>query len=731
MLYRVIHATRNRVRLRIREPKVLNGRGPALLEYLQARPGVRSARMNRHCRSLVVALDDRRLDCDGLFDTLDAWTDGAARATRGKAIRGRSRPETGDTGADDREAREKEEEEQPASRAWLPLALSTAAAGVGLLAEVPLAPLLLAGAAVPTFRRAAASLTRRKKLNVDVLDAAATGVMASQGQYVTCALMLWLINLGDYIRDRTMASSRRTIRKLLEGKVQKVWVLQQGKKVHVDVKELTPGDTLVAYPGEYIGADGKVFQGKATVDQASLTGESMPVTKKRGDKVYAGTVIRDGKLYIRVEKVGEGTMVSRIVSLVESAPMHDTRIENYAERYADRVVPWSFLGAGGSYLATANVNAAAGVLICDFGTGIRVSAPTAVLSAMAEAARGGILLKGGGRYIEQLSKVDTVIFDKTGTLTAGHPELTGIHPAGAGVSNDDVLALAASAEQRFTHPLAIAIDHEARRRGLSIPERDGSEYSVGLGVRAKVNGDTVCLGCKRFMDLHHVDISQVSRWVEDLENAAATPVFVAVNGHLAGVLGFADPIHPEAPEIIRALRERGIREVDMLTGDRPLVAERVAAQLGLDRYVAEAFPEEKLRFVRRLQSRGRVVAVVGDGINDSPALAQADVGIAVGNGTDVAMETAHITLVQGNLWKIPLAIDISRQAERVIEQNWKINWVSNAGAIVLSLPGLIGPVLATIISNGGAVAATLNSLRPRGYPGHGPPQSTAANAPGS
>ncbi|MGA1876237.1 MAG: heavy metal translocating P-type ATPase, partial [bacterium] len=523
--------------------------------------------------------------------------------------------------------------------------------------------------------------------------------------------MVWLICLGNFIRDITRQQSHRAIERLFDGKDQLAWIVLNGDKIQIKADQVQVGDEIVAYPGELIPVDGTILSGKATVDQKFLTGESLAVEKQREHFVYAGTVVREGKLYIKAEKVGAETTKSKIIQLVNNAPVRETRIQNYAERFANRFVPWSFLAAGISFGVTGNVDRTASLLIVDYGTGIRIAAPTTVLSSIAKAAHHGILIKGG-RYLEGLAEIDTIVFDKTGTLTLGEPEVVEIISYRKDVSPDQILAIAAASEDRLTHPVAEAIVRAAQRRRIDIPEREASEYTIGMGVEALINGSSVLVGCHRFMDLKEVKTGEANKDIFKINGRAAAPLFVALDGQLIGLLIYTDPIRPESPKVIQALQRRGIKNIIMLTGDHPAIAGNVAGKLGLQSYYADAFPEEKAEVVRSLQDHGYKVAVVGDGINDTPALVQADVGIAVKGGADVAMETAHISLLEGNLWKIPQAIDISREAIHLIEQNWKLNWYPNTAAIVLALVGGIGPVTTTLISNGSAVVASLNALRP-------------------
>jgi len=654
--------------------------------FFRDQPGVEAVSLNPGCRSVVLQYDPAQLATEEVIAL-------AERAAEEPEATRRARK----NGQDGKDA---------GTLSWLTLGLSSVAA---ILGESVLAPWLLGAAAIPIFARAFDAIVEKGKLNVDTLDAAATAVLAAQGQIRTASIMVWLVSLGDFIRDLTLARSERAVLDLFDGKVHSAWVVRDGKKVQVEVEEIQEGDEVVVYPGELIPVDGEVLAGQAMVDQKMLTGESMPVEKGAGDRVYAATVVRDGKLYLRAANVGDDTVVAKVIQMVRDAPVRETRAQNYAERFADQLVPWSFAGAGAAFMVTRNVNHAAALLIIDYGTGIRVAAPTTVLASVARAASHGILIKGG-RYLEQLAQVDAVVFDKTGTLTAGVPEVIDVVPYG--VTPGRVLSLAAAAEQRLTHPISEAIVRAARARELSIPERTTSEYVIGLGVEASIDGTTVVVGCKRFMAQKGIDIRKANRDLKRAGREAGSPIFVAEDGRLIGLLVCDDPLRPEAADVVRALRERGIEKVIMLTGDQPAVAQEVAQAVGITRYVADALPEEKSRFVTSLQEEGYTVAVIGDGINDSPALAQADVGIAVGGGADVARETAHVALLEGNLTKVPLVIDIARDTMALIKQNWDLTFYGNTAAIGLSLPGLIGPVGATLISNGSAIAATLNALRP-------------------
>ena len=688
---RIVHSIPGRLRIQCDAAWALNGTFEGVAGYLRDQPGVSEVRSNSSCRSIVITFDPSQQSAEGLVRSVHAAPPDQILSSR------TAQADPASTESDD--------------GAWFPLTLSSVAVGLGLLAETALAPWLVLGAAIPIFARALDALWRQGKLGVDSLDASATAVLLMQGQVSTAAVMVWLVSLGHVIAEATAHRSTQAIEGLFDGRVHSAWLVRNGEKVQVKAEEVRVGDQVVVYPGELIPVDGTVVSGEATVDQMILTGESMPVEKQEGHQVFASTVVRQGKLYLEATKVGHETMAARIIRLIREAPVHETRVQNYAEHFADQLVPWTYAAAGTASFALADVNRASAILIVDYATGIRIAAPTTVLAAMTRAARHGILIKGG-RFLEKLAEVDAVVFDKTGTLTHGTQEIVRIIPYRREVSEERLLAVAAAAEQRLTHPVADAIVRSAAARGIVVPERLTSEYTIGQGVEAQVNGYRIHVGCSRYMESKSIPLDRATPDLEQIDAESTSPVFVAIDWRLAGILAYTDPIRAESRAVVRGLRERGVRDVVMLTGDRPAVARRVASELGITRYVADALPDQKATLVKELQAQGRIVAVVGDGINDSPALAQADVGIAVRGGADVARETAHVAFLEGNLGNIPLAIDIARESLGLIEQNWKLLYYSNSLAILLALPGLIGPVGSTLISNGAGIAAAVNALRP-------------------
>ena len=595
------------------------------------------------------------------------------------------------------------------------LAVPGLVAGVGGLGRLfgftlpgPLAAAAVFAASLPIARRAFRSLTVERRLNLDVLDMTAILLTTMRGSLLAPLSIIGLVEVGEAIRERTARASRRELLDLLDSIAETVWVERDRERVQVAIEQVRRGDVVVVYPGDRIPVDGRVIEGRALIDEHQLTGEPMPVLHEEGEVVYASTLMRDGHLHISVELLGAETRAGRIVQLMRDAPAHDTRIENYASRLADRLVLPSFLLAGAVLLATRNPTRAASILITDFATGIRVSVPTAVLAAMTRAAHAGVVIRSG-RALEQLAGVDAVVFDKTGTITEGSPAVTDVRSATGDLSVDEVLAFAATADQRLSHPVAEAVVRYAASRGVTPGRRGRWSYDIGLGVRAAISGRDVLVGSDRLLTRAGVDISSAPR-----SAGAASCIFVAVDGRLAGVIGYADPIRHEAKHVVGALRDAHGMEIHLLTGDRTETAHAVGQRLGIDaRNVhGELFPEDKAAVLQALRSEGRRVAFVGDGINDLPALAYADVSISFGGATPVARETADVVLIENSLHALPSAIGTSREAMRLVRQNIGIVGGVNLMALTVATATGLSPTTAAVVHNGSTVVAAMNGLRP-------------------
>lgn len=608
---------------------------------------------------------------------------------------------------------------QPASnveeKPWPGMQLSALATVLAVLSGplgLSIPPVMVAGsialATLPVFKRAWEGIWDERKLNIDFLDFIAIAITTVQGQFITPALMLSLIEIGENIRDRTARSSAQQTLDLLSSLGQFVWVERDGEKVQIPIQEVQRGDTVIVYPGEQVPVDGTILQGKALLDEQKLTGESMPVLKKKGQTVYASTLMREGRVYILAERIGNDTCAGQSIRLMQEAPVHDTRMENHALNIAQKaVVPTLLLGSA-VFAVTRNPARAASVFTLDLCTGIRVSIPTTVLAALTYSARRGVLIRSG-RALEKLAEVDTIVFDKTGTLTKGEVAVVGVQSLNPETSTTRVLELAAAAEQRLTHPVAEAIVRYAQEQGVEAPSRSKWDYQLGLGVRAEIDGETVYVGSERYLLQEGVEMN-----LNGYQKQTSSAIYVASNGQLQGIIEYSDILRPESREVITALLTVEGVEVHMLTGDNKRTASAVAAQLGIaPTYThAEAFPEQKASVVRELHEQGKTVAFVGDGINDSPALAYADVSVSFANGSEIARETADVVLMQNDLHGLLEAIEIARNARQIIQQNTTLIAVPNIAALVIAVLFGLNPLAATMVNNGSTVVAGVNGLRP-------------------
>ena len=524
----------------------------------------------------------------------------------------------------------------------------------------------------------------------------APGIFPFSGVYFdTSAVIVTLILAGRYLEHVTKGRASAAVRKLVDLQPAKAHRLRDGTESEVPVEEVEVGDVLVVRPGEKIPVDSVVIEGSSGVDESMITGESIPVEKHLGDSLIGATVNGGGLLRARATKVGQDTTLSQIVKLVEEAQVGRAPIQRMADRVASYFVPvvvaagtaaalsWFFFGHIGVDFATL---AFVSVVVIACPCALGVATPAALLVGTSKGAQNGVLIKGG-EQLERAGKVDTVVFDKTGTLTAGKPSVTAVIPA-AGMSDEEVIRLAASVEKGSEHPLAGAIVKEAERRSLSVQDPRGFQATAGEGVAATVGGRQVALGNRKMMSKLGIDVSSLEPQLAGLEGKGQTAVVLAVGGRAAGAIGVADTIKPSAEAAVSAMNRLGV-EVVMLTGDNGKTAAAIAKKLGIGRYVAEVAPQQKEEAVASLQKEGRVVAMVGDGINDAPALARADVGIAIGSGTDIAKETGGIVLIRDDLRGVATAIGLSRKTLAKIRQNLFWAFAYNAALIPIAAGALV------------------------------------------
>jgi cation-transporting P-type ATPase C len=707
MQFAIRHFMRGRVR--IFAPTLCRRRtlAEATLTWLRGQDAVRRARINYDCASVIV-------EYDVAHEKLLRLLLGRLRVMDRSDLRRLVMPEQS-TGEPHSLGAQDLLDSSPLAPNRFPLIWPTISLAMTFnlnpIVRAINAPLMLWNA-YPIALRAWRIWRRETRLNVDFLDVLAITASVTKKNHTAGALIIWLVKLGDWFRDLTMAGSKRAIGDLLEFQSKMAWIKRDGSVVPIPARALRAGDEVVVYPGEMIPVDGEIIDGSASIDQKTITGEGLPVTRGRGEAVFAATVIRDGQLAVRAMRVGSQTTAGQIVSLIDSAPVGDTRMQNHAERLADRlVVPTLALASGTAFLSR-DFDRFLSLVIVDYGTGIRVAAPTAMLSSMTHAARAGIIAKSG-RHMERLAEVDTIIFDKTGTLTQGAPAITDVISYQDHVTPGDLLGLAAAAESRLQHPVAEALRVRARKLQVNIPLCDETQYRIGLGVEGQVNGYYMHVGNERFMRRSNIRIDHTAADRSNLDEEGYSSLYIAVDGKLAGLVPYADQIRPESLSVIQRLKEMGIRNTIMLTGDNPVVARAVAERLGLTRQYAEMLPADKAEVIQELQREGNVVAMVGDGINDSPALSFADVGVAMKHGAEVTHESADVVLMDDSLWKLVEAIEISRDSVSLIKQNYAIVVGMNTFALALALPGgLISPSVTALISNGSAIVASLNGMRP-------------------
>jgi cation-transporting P-type ATPase C len=565
----------------------------------------------------------------------------------------------------------------------------------------------------PFFKGLVRTCLGRQSLDTDTLVAVATIVSIVMREGIVALVVLFLLNVGELLQALVLRRTRSAIRALLVDPGD-AWVVVDGAELRTPIDQLRPGDVVAVYRGDRLPADGTVVDGEGAVNEAPITGESLPSYKRSGEGVWAGTIVESGALRFRVQRVGRETAVGRLIQRVEEAEELRAPIATLGERFASRFVPFSFALAALVFLVTRDARRAMTMLLVACPCAAGLSTPTAVSAAIANAARRGVLIKGG-THLESAGQIDAVVFDKTGTLTVGQPRVSIVYSLQDDVAPEEVLALAASGEFHSKHPLALAVVRHAEERAIEIPTHEECEILVGQGVRADMQHNRVLVGSERL--LHQFGLAaprRGSQLAARLSRKGETPLYVAYNDRVLGVLGIADQIRPESTEALTALRVAGIRRVILLTGDSPVVAAAVGRRLGLDAadIRARAMPEDKYALVQELQGAGHRVAMVGDGINDGPALAIADLGIAMGTaGSDVAIEAADLALASNDIRQVASVVYLGRSTLAVIRQNYGLSIGVNSIGILVGAAGALNPLVAAVLHNLSSLAVLANSVR--------------------
>jgi Cd2+/Zn2+-exporting ATPase len=547
-------------------------------------------------------------------------------------------------------------------------------------------------------------------LNVDTLVSVAALAAVSVGAYQEAATVIFIMLLGEFLEGVTVGKARKAIASLIQLSPKTAWVRRENKEVQVPIEEVKTKEVVIIKPGERIPVDGKIISGCGSINQSTLTGESIPVEKETGDKVYCGTFNESGSCEIEATQVADDTKLAQIKRLILEAQAEKSPTQRVMDRFSRYFIPAIILIASATFIVTGEIIRAITILIVACPCALVLGTPTAVVAAIGNAARQGILIKGGA-YLEQMGRLKTLLMDKTGTLTHGRPKVVELNVLD-GRDEKEVLYWAAIAEKRSEHPLARAITEKAEELGLSIPHPQSFENFRGKGVKVQWNSKTIIVGSSEMMKSEGVDIPESAKGSLELKQSEGmTSLLVTLDRHLLGIISIADTLREGAKEAIDKIREQGVSEIWMLTGDSALAADRIGKQLGI-RYEAKLLPEEKVMSVKEWKRKGRVVAMIGDGVNDAPALAAADIGIAMGAvGTDVAVETADIALMTDDLEKIPTVVRLSRKALRVIKENLIFALVFNTVLVILSAQGWVTMIMGAVMHQASSLLVILSSMR--------------------
>lgn len=553
----------------------------------------------------------------------------------------------------------------------------------------------------------------QRKIEVPVLDATAITVSLITKDFSTASSIMFLLGIGELLEEWTHKKSVDDLARSMSLNVSKVWLkTPENQEILVESSKIEKGDKVVVHMGNVIPFDGEVLDGDAMVNQASLTGESVPVQRTVGNTVFAGTVVEEGEITIRVKEVEGNNRFDQIVTMIEESEKLKSELEGKAEHYADKLVPWTLGATGLTYLLTRNVTKAMSILMVDFCCALKLAMPISVLSAIREASLYNVTVKGG-KFLEAVAEADTIVFDKTGTLTKAHPTVVDVVNFNDEYSSDDMLRVAACLEEHFPHSMAKAVVDAASKKGLSHEEMHTKvEYIVAHGIATSINGKRTVIGSYHFVFEDEKCVVPAGK--EPLFESLSlyySHLYLAIEGKLSAVICIEDPLRDEAAAVVTSLKKAGISKVVMMTGDSERTASVIAKKVGVDEYYAEVLPEDKAAFVEREKAKGRKVIMIGDGINDSPALSAANVGIAISDGAEIAREIADITVGSDDLYQIVTLKYISNALMKRIKSNYRKIVGFNSGLIALGVAGVLPPTTTALLHNGSTILISVNSMK--------------------
>ena len=553
----------------------------------------------------------------------------------------------------------------------------------------------------------------QRKIEVPVLDATAITVSLITKDFSTASSIMFLLGIGELLEEWTHKKSVDDLARSMSLNVSKVWLkTPENQEILVESSKIEKGDKVVVHMGNVIPFDGEVLDGDAMVNQASLTGESVPVQRTVGNTVFAGTVVEEGEITIRVKEVEGNNRFDQIVTMIEESEKLKSELEGKAEHYADKLVPWTLGATGLTYLLTRNVTKAMSILMVDFCCALKLAMPISVLSAIREASLYNVTVKGG-KFLEAVAEADTIVFDKTGTLTKAHPTVVDVVNFNDEYSSDDMLRVAACLEEHFPHSMAKAVVDAASKKGLSHEEMHTKvEYIVAHGIATSINGKRTVIGSYHFVFEDEKCVVPAGK--EPLFESLPlyySHLYLAIEGKLSAVICIEDPLRDEAAAVVTSLKKAGISKVVMMTGDSERTASVIAKKVGVDEYYAEVLPEDKAAFVEREKAKGRKVIMIGDGISDSPALSAANVGIAISDGAEIAREIADITVGSDDLYQIVTLKYISNALMKRIKSNYRKIVGFNSGLIALGVAGVLPPTTTALLHNGSTILISVNSMK--------------------